>query len=177
MIRDRLCLNAILLPLCLAGIVGAGEPGPKLILKASNASPQVFERIEFQVDGVPVVTNPYNTDSILLELEAVAPSGKRLRIRGFYSHNFSRTVQGEREVLPCKQCGAPVERPFYKRKDFCSDRCQQKHYNDNRPKTTPELVTRECQECGKEFSTDFWKKVYCSHACVRRAWKRKQQLE
>ena len=79
-------LIALSLPLCLLSAACAGEPGSRLELKRSVETPEVFERVEFEVEGVPAAANPFDPESIMLDLEAGGPSGKSLHVPGFY-HN------------------------------------------------------------------------------------------
>jgi hypothetical protein len=62
-------------------------------------TPEMFERVEIEVQGVPAATNPFDPESIALDLEAVAPSGKSLHVPGFYYSEFDRKVEGRGEVL------------------------------------------------------------------------------
>src|ERR1039457_7341300 len=95
----RASINVLLLPLCLLSGACAGEPGGRLELKPSVMTPEVFERVEIEVEGVPAATNPFDPESITLDLEAVAPSGKKLHVPGFYHTEFDRKIEGRGEVL------------------------------------------------------------------------------
>lgn len=95
----RASLNVLLLPFCLLSAACAGEPGGRLELKRSVGTPEVFERVEIEVDGVPAAANPFDPESITLDLDAVAPSGKSLHVPGFYHHEFDRKVEGRGEIL------------------------------------------------------------------------------
>lgn len=99
MITDHPSFNALLLPLFLLSAACAGEPGGRLELKRSVGTPEVFERVEIEVEGVPAAANPFDPESIALDLEAVTPSGKSLHVPGFYHHEFDRKVEGKGEVL------------------------------------------------------------------------------
>jgi len=99
MITDHTSFNALLLPLCLLSAACAGEPGGRLELKRSVGTPEVFERVEIEVEGVPAAANPFDPESIALDLEAVAPSGKSLHVPGFYHNEFDRKIEGKGEVL------------------------------------------------------------------------------
>ena len=99
-------LNAGLLALCLLSPAWAGEPGSKLELKRSVETPEVFERVEIQVEGVPTAANPFDPESIKLDLEDVGPSGKILHVPGFYESEFDRKIEGKDEILaPRGQAG------------------------------------------------------------------------
>ncbi len=99
MIPNRPTFNALLLLPCLLSTACAGESGGRLELKPSVMTPEVFERVEIEVEGVPAAANPFDPESITLDLDAVAPSGKSLRVPGFYHHEFDRKVEGKSEVL------------------------------------------------------------------------------
>jgi hypothetical protein len=99
MTHNHTLLNALFLPLCLLGAACAGEPGVKLELKRSGETPEVFERVEIEVEGVPAAANHFDPESIKLDLEAVGPSGKSLHVPGFYQDDFDRKMEGKGEVL------------------------------------------------------------------------------
>jgi len=94
-----LSLVWVLLPLCFLSAACAGEAGGRLELKRGVGTPEVFERVEIDVEGVPAAANPYDPESITLDLEAVAPSGKSLHVPGFYHDEFDRKLDGKGEVL------------------------------------------------------------------------------
>jgi len=77
----------------------AGEPGRGLQVSLSPDPPEVFQRVELSVDGVPAAQNPFDPDSVALDLEVVAPSGKAARVPGFFLVDFDRKLEGAREVL------------------------------------------------------------------------------
>jgi len=70
-----------------------------LKLTLSSETLEVHQRGEIVVAGVPAAGNPFDPESIALDLEVTAPSGKTLRIPGFYYRPFGRKLQGNREVL------------------------------------------------------------------------------
>ena len=82
---------------------------------------------------------------------------------------------GKREVV-CRQCGK--ELPKFKSR-FCSTECKTLY---NRIKsgaiTHPEILTKQCPVCGKEFKTWKSKKKTCSEECSRiQANRRKKTAE
>lgn len=99
MITNRPAFNTLLLLPFLLSAACAGEPGARLELKPSVMAPEVFERVEIEVNGVPAAANPFDPESITLDLEAVAPSGKSLHVPGFYHSEFDRKIEGKGEVL------------------------------------------------------------------------------
>ncbi len=78
-------------------IVTAGQSALELTL--SKEKPEVFERVEISIQGVPDADNPYDPDVITVNLEATAPSGKRSTVPGFYYRDYERTLEGQRERL------------------------------------------------------------------------------
>ena len=71
----------------------------KLELTLPSSRPEVFERVEIAVSGMPSTTNPFDPGVVTLDLEATAPSGKVLRVPGFFEREFDRKLEGRREVL------------------------------------------------------------------------------
>ncbi len=78
--------------------VGELDTG-KLSLNLPAGKPEVFERVEISVDGVPTAANPFDPESIALDLEVIQPSGRRLRVPGYFQQEFDRKLEGNREVL------------------------------------------------------------------------------
>ncbi len=73
--------------------------GGKLRLSPPASRPEVFERVEIPVDGVPSAANPFDPEAIALDLEVIQPSGRRLRVPGYFYQEFDRNLEGNREVL------------------------------------------------------------------------------
>ncbi len=48
---------------------------------------------------MPAAANPFDPESAALDLEVTAPSGKQLRVPGFFHREFDRKLEGQREVL------------------------------------------------------------------------------
>jgi hypothetical protein len=61
--------------------------------------PEVFERVEIAVHGVPAAANLFDPESIALDLEVLQPSGQRLRVPGYFQQGFDRKLEGDREIL------------------------------------------------------------------------------
>jgi hypothetical protein len=95
-----------LILLLAVSLAGAGGAAAHLELKPNSAAPEVFERVEFDVTGMPAATNPFDPDSVTLDLVDTPPSGKKLSIPGFYEQNFDRNVDGESEILTARGQGA-----------------------------------------------------------------------
>ena len=71
----------------------------KLELRLPVARPEVFERVEISASGMPSATNPFDPEMVTLDLEVTPPSGKVVRVPGFFGREFSRKLEGNREVL------------------------------------------------------------------------------
>ena len=89
----------VLLLLLLPNAAGADNANGKLRLTLPAGRPEVFERVEISVDGVPAAANPFDPESIALDLEVTQPSGQRLRVPGYFQQEFDRKLEGNREVL------------------------------------------------------------------------------
>jgi hypothetical protein len=61
----------------------AGDANGRLGLHLPAGKPGVFERVEISVTGMPAAANPFDPESIALDLEVTPPSGPRLRVPGF----------------------------------------------------------------------------------------------
>ncbi len=80
----------------------AGQAAPtedRLTFEPAIARPEVFQRVEIRVEGAPPAENPFDPDVIALDLESVSPTGKRTRTPGFFHREFTRKLEGGREVL------------------------------------------------------------------------------
>jgi ribonuclease HI len=71
-------------------------------LKLSIEKPEVFERVEITVQGVPSGTNPFDPESIAVDLEAVGPSGKSLHVPGFFLRDYERKLEGDKETVTAR---------------------------------------------------------------------------
>ncbi|MGO8677086.1 MAG: DUF5060 domain-containing protein [Limisphaerales bacterium] len=71
----------------------------RLELTLPSSRPEVFERVEIPVIGVPSTASPFDPDVVSLNLEVTSPSGAVLRVPGFYAGEFDRRLDGGREVL------------------------------------------------------------------------------
>src|ERR1035441_8796229 len=99
MIPSNFSFKAVLFPLGVVSAVCAGEPGGRLELKRNVEAPEGFEGEGIEVEAVPAAANPFAPESIKLDLEAVAPSGKSLHVPGFYHDESDRKMEGKGEVL------------------------------------------------------------------------------
>ena len=92
-------LLGIALTLAVSNAANAGEALGTLDLILPARKPAVFERVEIAVNNVPAAANPFDPESIALELEVTPPSGQRLRVPGYFQSDFDRKLEGNREVL------------------------------------------------------------------------------
>ncbi|MEZ8221913.1 Cellulase (glycosyl hydrolase family 5) [Candidatus Fervidibacteria bacterium JGI MDM2 JNZ-1-D12] len=78
-------------------------------VKPSTKSLRRYETLEVKVDLDATYDNPFDPEQISVEAEIVSPSGKQLRVPGFFTQDFERakrdTGQGAREVL--RKVGEP----------------------------------------------------------------------
>jgi len=93
--RPFVCVAVVVLFL---SVVHADSEG-QLELGLSTAQPEVCERVEIAVGGMPAAANPFDPEEIALDLEVVQPSGTRLRVPGYFQREFDRKLEGNREVL------------------------------------------------------------------------------
>ncbi len=78
-------------------------------VKPSAKSLRRYETLEVKVDLDATYDNPFDPEQISVEAEIVSPSGKQLRVPGFFTQDFERakrnTGQGAQEVL--RKVGEP----------------------------------------------------------------------
>ncbi|MBP7053949.1 MAG: DUF5060 domain-containing protein [Phycisphaerae bacterium] len=89
----RIAVVLLLTTVCISDAEG------KLGFNLPTGKPEVFQRVEVSVAGVPDAANPFDPESVALDLEVVQPSGRRLRVPGYFQREFDRTLEGNREVL------------------------------------------------------------------------------
>lgn len=77
---------------------GAVE-GVRLELALPAGKPEVHQRVEIGVHGIPATANPFDPESATVDLEVAGPGGRTVRVPGFYHREFDRTIEGNREVL------------------------------------------------------------------------------
>lgn len=97
--RASRCVCVVVAVLLFASAAHAGAAEGKLGLNLSREKPEVFERVEVAVAGVPAAVNPFDPEVIALDLEVTPPSGKRIQVPGYFQRDFERKLQGNREVL------------------------------------------------------------------------------
>lgn len=84
--------------LLLPALLSATESARPVSL-AGPTSARAWQRLEFRLEGVPLVANPYDPDQIRLDALVVAPSGRQLRVPAFWmEEHTSRLVNGEEQV-------------------------------------------------------------------------------
>jgi hypothetical protein len=99
MSANGLARGAVIVFLLLVTAAWAGEADARLELKFAARRAEVFERVEIAIHGVPAAANPFDPESIALDLQVTPPSGKRLQVPGFFHREFDRKLEGNREVL------------------------------------------------------------------------------
>ncbi|MCU0917793.1 MAG: cellulase family glycosylhydrolase [Planctomycetes bacterium] len=93
--KSLVCVAVVVLFLSAARADSEGQ----LQLGLSTDKPEVFERVEIAVGGMPAAANPFDPEAIALDLEVVPPSGQRLQVPGYFDREFDRKLEGNREVL------------------------------------------------------------------------------
>lgn len=84
----------------------ANGQNTSLTLKFHKDSAEVFECVQMDVMGMPMDVNPFDPDSVTVDLEVTAPSGKTVHVPGFWGAEFSRKLVENREVLSPGEEGA-----------------------------------------------------------------------
>ncbi len=88
---------------CLCGIISAASaadlPQDKLTLSPDNHAPAVFQRVEIAVSGMPSAANPFDPDSVALDLTVTDPAGQSVQVPGFFYRPFTRKLERRREQL------------------------------------------------------------------------------
>ncbi len=69
--------------------------GPPQILQLNT--PQLWQRLEFQITNVPVASNPFDPDVIRLDATFTMPSGKSMIVPAFWYQDYQRTLSGNTE--------------------------------------------------------------------------------
>ncbi len=83
----------------------AEKPPAVLQLKLPAGKIQVHEPLDIPVDGVPEEGNPFDPEEIAVDLEVATPSGRVIRLPGYFHQEFERKLSGGREVLSPKGKG------------------------------------------------------------------------
>jgi hypothetical protein len=92
-------LAAAALGLVAPSVIGAaGRLGVKLDVPA----PEMYQRVEIAVEGVPAGGNPFDPASIAVDLDVTTPSGRRVKVPGYYDQEFDRELKGDREQLTAR---------------------------------------------------------------------------
>lgn len=96
--RKWSCIPGFFLLVSIAGEISAAAVG-ELQLQGEPAAPTRLQRVEILVRGVPDTAQKYDPETLALDLEVTAPSGKKVRVPGFYFRPFERALEGKREAL------------------------------------------------------------------------------
>ncbi|MCS7264875.1 MAG: DUF5060 domain-containing protein [Armatimonadetes bacterium] len=95
--RERTIVLQKHAPLMLKGV----KPNAKTLRR--------YKTLELKIDLDATYDNPFDPEQISVEAEIVSPSGKRVRVPGFFTQDFERSTQvegqGAREIL--KRVGRP----------------------------------------------------------------------
>lgn len=75
------------------------EAATGLRLEALDAPCEVLERVDVSVEGIPPVENPFDPAEITVDAAITDPSGGVQRLPGYYHRDFTRRLEGGREVL------------------------------------------------------------------------------
>jgi hypothetical protein len=94
-----LLVRCLGIALCLIVLSRAGGAVGQLKLSLPTQQPEVFERVELLVSGVPLASNVFDPAVIALDLEVTSPSGKTLRLPGFFQQEYDRRLEGGKEAL------------------------------------------------------------------------------
>jgi hypothetical protein len=101
-VRASVIRFAICLLLSTLGMVmpaGAQSDETSLQIGIPPGGHACFERIEVTVDGLGAGGNPFDPDSMSLDIEVTSPSGKSTRVPGFFLREFEQKLDGGRERL------------------------------------------------------------------------------
>jgi len=96
---SRLASLISFVPVLLLTPVHGEDAVSKLELTLPSSRPEVFERVEIPVSGMPASTSPFDPEVAGLDLEVTSPSGTVLRVPGFFAREFDRKLEGRRELL------------------------------------------------------------------------------
>lgn len=91
--------SAHLLTVLLFGVFADGllaQSGWRIV---AYGTAQPWQRMEFQVIGLPVVSNPFDPEVIRVDATFTAPSGKRLTVPAYWHQAFARSLAGSAEML------------------------------------------------------------------------------
>ena len=95
--------HTVVLCACLVASFGLAHNGfgaeSRLELRLPTIKPEVHERVQMEVSGMPSAANPFDPELITLDAEITPPSGKTIRVPGFFSRGYERALNGNRETL------------------------------------------------------------------------------
>jgi hypothetical protein len=81
---------------CLAAIPTSAQSPPPIEQLTSAA---LWQRLEFRINNVPAVTNPFDPDIIRLDAAFTLPSGQKISVPGFWYQGYQRGISGGSESL------------------------------------------------------------------------------
>jgi hypothetical protein len=92
--RDWLVRIALLIGLGSSSVWSQTSP------QLNQVSPaQLWQRLEFRIDNVPVVANPFDPDSIRVDARFSLPSGRSIMAPAFWFQDYQRSMVGGSESL------------------------------------------------------------------------------
>jgi len=74
----------------------AAQPAPQII---QLTPAQLWQRVDFRITNVPAAGNPFDPDSISLDVAFTLPSGGTVTIPAFWYQNYQRGLSGGAEYL------------------------------------------------------------------------------
>jgi len=94
-----------------ASTSGFAQPAPQIV---PLNSPQLWQRLEFNITNVPAFGNPFDPDSIRLDATFTLPSGQTTTVPAFWYQAYRRSLSGGYESdapTGAPGCGFATHRP------------------------------------------------------------------
>jgi Domain of unknown function (DUF5060) len=96
MLMPKMISRAAVIALA-ATLIGIGQV--RAVSLAPLGQPQLWKRLEFRVDGLPVVAQPFDPDVFAVDATFTMPSGRQMLVPAFWYQGYRRTLQNGTEVL------------------------------------------------------------------------------
>lgn len=93
------CASLALMLFCLTSSTSAQEKIELSNVRVDKQTPQVYERVTFEMDLRAVYDNPFDPEQVAVDAEAIAPSGRRSTVPGFLYQEYRRTKERAAERL------------------------------------------------------------------------------
>ncbi len=81
--------------LVFSGFTVSPATGPSQIIQLN--SPQLWQRLEFQITNVPTASNPFDPNVIRLDGTFTLPSGRTMAVPAFWYQEYQRSLSGNTE--------------------------------------------------------------------------------